>query len=735
MKLSLAIGKRELSLSLGQKAAATSLALAFQRGDDIIDGAAKLSSAYQQSSWVYACVSAVAEQVAQIPFRFSRVASVPMRERRGRWRRKAAGEEIVEGGPVVALFERPHPHLNRFQFWELLVSWLQLRGEFFIVPTDNAFALSTRPTMLPVLPPDSFREQVSGNRLLGWRYQGTGQQSPLPTLNLVPEDVITDRLTNPFDFWRGMSPLTVARLAAQSDYASAQFMKGLMLNNADTGVIVSTDQQVDESQREAILAALRDRKRRAGTADRPLFLWGGAKIEKPTLSAADMQFLEQRKFNRQEICAVFKVPQEIIGFTEDANRSVSESARLNFIENRIAPLCERLEAALDPFIKKLDAGLWGWFDIEALPIMQSARRARYAGAVQAFGIGVPIDDCSEIFDLGLPDDLPHAGKSYLPFSLQEVGGETELPSAPAAEPPAGEMPMEEPMAEDAFARARELVASLVHECALSPSGYLASIRGSVKKKTGALQKFFFEQRGRVLANLDQLGKGLVDAETRGLEDLFNVPAENEKLLAKFKPLLIGDLEFGGAALFKEIGLSDFAVKPLTAIEFLQKRKNDIEGVNRFTFAALKQTLGDGLAAGETQTELADRVKSVFKLASESRAETIALTETNIAINAGRFEGMKQAKVDKKAWLASNLAGSRATHQQAGKDYADGIAVSEPFVVGGERLMFPGDSSLGAGPGNVINCRCTSIAIKSGKACVPARWLHWEDWLAAKEGRA
>src|SRR3990167_9910475 len=167
-----------------------------------------------------------------------------------------------------------------------------------------------------------------------------------------------------------MSPLTVARLAASSDYASAMFEKGLMTNNADTGVIVTTDQQADEPQREAILAALRARKRKAGTADRPLFLWGGAKLEKPTISSADLQFLENRKFKRQEICAVFKVPQEILGFTEDANRSVSESARLNWIEHRIAPLCQRLESAFDQIVKAFGASLIGWVGFYLLPIPQ-----------------------------------------------------------------------------------------------------------------------------------------------------------------------------------------------------------------------------------------------------------------------------------------------------------------------------------------------------------------------------
>jgi hypothetical protein len=38
-----------------------------------------------------------------------------------------------------------------------------------------------------------------------------------------------------------------------------------------------------------------------------------------------------------------------------------------------------------------------------------------------------------------------------------------------------------------------------------------------------------------------------------------------------------------------------------------------------------------------------------------------------------------------------------------------IPVNEPFTVGGEQLMYPGDDSLGASPGNVINCQCIQLA--------------------------
>src|SRR5207247_7844876 len=167
--------------------------------------------------------------------------------------------------------------------------------------------------------------------LVGWRFTPSPFSGPLGPLDLVPEQVIHDFLPNPYLFWRGMSPLSVAMLAAQTDFASAQFMKGLMLNNADAGVIVRSDEQLGEEQRESILAALRERKSRAGTADRPLLLWGTTEVIQPSLSSADLQFLENRKMNRQEICAAFfRIPQSLVGFTENANRSIAETERLNF---------------------------------------------------------------------------------------------------------------------------------------------------------------------------------------------------------------------------------------------------------------------------------------------------------------------------------------------------------------------------------------------------------------------
>ena len=220
-------------------------------------------------------------------------------------------------------------------------------------------------------------------------------------------------------------------------------MKGLMLNNADTGVIVTTDQQVSLEQRQEILAALRDRKRKAGTADRPLFLWSGAKIEKPAASSADLQFLEHRKLNRQEIAAIFKVPESLMGFTDQKNAlgggSTIEQERLTFIETTITSHCRRIEAALAPIITSFGPGLVGYFDLDSLPTMQHARRARFDTAVKALSLGIPLNEINALLDLGLRA-MPWGNTGYLPSHLQPAGSLPPPPANPEATPPLQEAP-------------------------------------------------------------------------------------------------------------------------------------------------------------------------------------------------------------------------------------------------------------------------------------------------------
>ena len=463
-----------------------SWAQGFLRGEEDTAAPATLTSALQQSTWVYACVTTLGENVSAIPFR-------------------VVGDG--SGADAAArLFEQPHPQVDRFAFWELVVGWLCLRGEVFVLPVKSGSAGVPRPTnveSLIILNPDQMREVVAGHELAGWSFTGSGANSPIPSTVLLPEEVIHIRLPNPFHLWRGMSPLTVAWLAAQTDYAAAQFMKGAMLNNADTGLIVSVEKQPSEAQMEQFRAAMRERKRKAGTADRPLLLWGNAKIEKPSVSAMDLEFLENRKFNRQEICAIYKVPQELLGFTEDANRSVSEAARLNFVENRIAPLCKRLQAGIDPIVKMFGRELRGEFQVNTTPIMMAAQRARIDSGLKLFGVGVPLNVVNHVLDLGLPE-LAHGERSFLSARYVELDAESASP------PPKNQSAIWTAVAErsgdtafDSLTTA-ECTRDSAANARCSQSGVAASL--CHRSPNSALRKQsreIFEQRAQALAALEK----------------------------------------------------------------------------------------------------------------------------------------------------------------------------------------------------------------------------------------
>jgi phage portal protein BeeE len=164
---------------------------------------------------------------------------------------------------------------------------------------------------------------------------------------------------------------------------------------------------------------LRERKRRAGLADRPIFLPAITEISRPQLSSTDLQFLENRKFSRTEICAAFGVPEEIVTTTDHNKYDVMSGARLNFIENRVGPLCSRLEAEEDLTVKGIDPQASGWFDLDSLPIMQEARRSRLAAAKTGFEMGIPFNELNRVLDLGFKP-LPWGNTGYLPATIHPV---------------------------------------------------------------------------------------------------------------------------------------------------------------------------------------------------------------------------------------------------------------------------------------------------------------------------
>ena len=132
---------------------------------------------------------------------------------------------------------------------------------------------------------------------------------------------------------------------------------------------------------------------------------------------------------------------------------------------------------------------------------------------------------------------------------------------------------------------------------------------------------------------------------------------------------------------------------------------DKEGIRN----QMKGQLLSGLLKGEGINKIARRLKDVSEKSLKDSIR-IARTETTRVQNSAKMdigkEGQRLGFTMKKKWIATTDGRVREEHLAMNNVVVD---EDEPFIMpNGDKLMFPGDISLGASAENVINCRCTMV---------------------------
>ena len=135
----------------------------------------------------------------------------------------------------------------------------------------------------------------------------------------------------------------------------------------------------------------------------------------------------------------------------------------------------------------------------------------------------------------------------------------------------------------------------------------------------------------------------------------------------------------------------------------------------------------GLPPGKIANEL---MASVTTMNRES-AVRAARTGITAAQNAGRMDSYiaaeKMGIKIKRRWICTKDSRTRKSHQGV----KDVVGTKEPFDVDGDKMMFPGDKSMGAHGWNIYNCRCSMRTVeKDGIEAEPRQMRvtnpKWEE---------
>lgn len=183
------------------------------------------------------------------------------------------------------------------------------------------------------------------------------------------------------------------------------------------------------------------------------------------------------------------------------------------------------------------------------------------------------------------------------------------------------------------------------------------------------------------------------------------------------PDLTGDLEALGEAIRLQYGFlpSDPRWRTLQR-EFSDLLRTDLSNYWRTLTDA--RTLARKLTAlrqeGQTTAQIIRQVQQDYGSDYYS-AERLVRTLYTAGANRAQIEALADAGYTHKRWLTARDARVRRAHGKLRFDHVrmDGVEVpiNEPFITpAGSRLMYPGDRSLGAAGGDIINCRCTILGV-------------------------
>jgi SPP1 gp7 family putative phage head morphogenesis protein len=213
-----------------------------------------------------------------------------------------------------------------------------------------------------------------------------------------------------------------------------------------------------------------------------------------------------------------------------------------------------------------------------------------------------------------------------------------------------------------------------------------------------------------------------DIDDDDIDELVDAVAP-EKLSKRTSKIVKSAVEKFGQDRINEVSQGvDFNVRSPKVERFLENfAGNRIKRINETTTDQLRETLRAGVAAGESTRDIAARIREVFEDATDSRATTIARSEIGRASNFGSTEGMKQAGIEQKEWLATQDDVVRDTHSEM-----DGqrVGIDEEFESpAGGRAEYPGDFGE---PEEDINCRCTVLSVFDERSARQAMWKSVES---------
>lgn len=239
----------------------------------------------------------------------------------------------IESHPILDLLNRPNP---RDTFYDLIY-----KTDLFLELTGDAYWHITRddrgvPVQLDVLYSQYVNIMNDGlNRIIKYNY-GIPQDG-IYQYNFDPADIIHFKFFDPEDIFHGISPLQACARSYGLIESMNTYEEALNRNmGVPSGMLKYLNASIKPEDRDLIESKWQRKFGSVGRAGKLVVTDQNVEYSDIGVKPRDMQFLDGRKWSREEILACFGVNPALL-LTEDVNRSNMIQASVNYHHNTLTP--------------------------------------------------------------------------------------------------------------------------------------------------------------------------------------------------------------------------------------------------------------------------------------------------------------------------------------------------------------------------------------------------------------
>lgn len=630
--------------------------------ENLLQSGTSVSNAYEQIATVYKAIRAISDNIPQAELKFYR---------------KGTEDEATDRD-LINLFETPNPLMSLNMLLEYSVIFYALCGECFWVFTESQGQRLGTGRRLPAeiwtYHPKSFKEIVREGQLKEWEVNNQ---------RFEIENVMHARQANISNMFRGFSQTKPIQKLMDIDFQTLIYNKAFFENNATPGFMLSTDKSLSDPQRKRLKEWWNKRHKGASNAFKAAILEGGLQPKTVGIDHSKMEFIDQKKFLREEILGIWRVPKSVFSITDDLNYATFIGQKKIFWTDTIIPILNKFRDEINrQFFMRFMPEIEARFDYANVVALQEDFKEKVATAKELHGMGYTRNEINERLELGF-DEVPWGDVSFMPFSLVPVDHLMDKPEPNSSSD--GESGNDE--------SAKSLEAKQISIALKSFEVKQFRLEVLMKKK---IERFFFNQRAKILKHLE--GKKELKAVDIGI----NWGAEEDEFAKLMRQFLESGIDegFDQGQIVSSIDVPNEALDSVKS-SFLAFRTDKTREIIRRWGSDIIDLVNNSISQGETINELAMKIRTKYNIAS-SKAKMIARTESTGSINGGSEIYYREAGFSRKQWITARDEHVRESHKRL---HGKIVGLNEKFSNG---LDYPG----GEGPAEeVINCRCSILPKK------------------------